>query len=95
MITNILTYMYDGYEYDMDNPLLYTDPKNFNAALDEDGYGDMGMKTMSSNDLGVIGHEPELDVENARTYTEVGQFISENGANYTDLRKGMCACKSE
>jgi len=49
-----------------------------------------GMKTLA--DQGVLAYEDELDVVNARKYTEVGQFKSENGANYTDLRSPKCGC---
>jgi hypothetical protein len=31
MNSNILDYMYEGYGYDMDNPLLYTDVENYDA----------------------------------------------------------------
>lgn len=94
MTTNNLNFMYEGYGYDMDNPLLYTDAETYNKALDKDGYSDNGMKTMASTDIGVIGYADALPTEDANKYTEIGQFISENGANYTDLRKGMCACKT-
>lgn len=93
MVTNILDYMYEGYGYDMDNQLLYTDVENYNEALDADGYSDNGMKTFSSKDIDVIGYEDAIDVANANEYKkEVVQFVSENGANYTDLRQGICAC---
>ena len=93
MVSNILDYMYEGYGYDMDNQLLYTDVENYDEALDKDGYSDNGMKTFASTDVGLIGHESALPTEDANEYKEVGQFISENGANYTDLRFGVCACK--
>ena len=93
MVSNILDYMYEGYGYDMDNQILYTDVEKYNEALDKDGYCDNGMKTFASTDVGIIGHDAALDTPNANEYTEVGQFISENGANYTDLRQGICACK--
>lgn len=92
MVTNILDYMYEGYGYDMDNQLLYTDVENFNEATDDDGYSDNGMKTFASDDLGFIAHEEALPTEDANKFTEVGQFIGENGANYTDLRFGKCGC---
>ena len=62
MVTNILDYMYEGYGYDMDNQLLYTDVENFNEATDDDGYSDNGMKTFASDDLGFI---LTLDLGNA------------------------------
>lgn len=93
MNTNILDYMYEGYGYDMDNPLLYVDTENYNSALDADGYSDQGMKTFTSKDINIIGHEVGIDVVGANDFNELGQFISENGANYTDLRQGNCACK--
>jgi len=92
MNTNILDYMYDGYGYDMDNQMLYTDVEKYNEALDADGYSDNGMKTLSSKDLGVLGHEDYIETEKANEYKEVQQFVSENGANYTDLRPAICAC---
>ena len=47
MVTNMLDYMYEGYGYDMDNQLLYTDVEKYNEALDKDGYADKGMQTFS------------------------------------------------
>lgn len=89
----MLDYMYEGYGYDMDNQLLYTDVEKYDEALDSDGYSDNGMKTFASKDLGIIGHDDALEVEKANEYKkEVIQFVSENGANYTDLRQGVCAC---
>ena len=91
MNTNILDYMYEGYGYDMDNQLLYTDVENYEEALTEESkMSTSGMETFPFQ--GIISHESQLDVADARKYTEVGQFISENGANYTDLRQGNCAC---
>lgn len=92
MVTNILDYMYEGYGYDMDNQILYTDNEKYNEALDADGYSDNGMKTFASSDLGLISHQDALTTQDANKYTEVGQFVSENGANYTDLRFGVCDC---
>lgn len=92
MVTNSLDYMYEGYGYDMDNQLLYTNVETYKEALDKDGYSDNGMKTFASNDLGYIAHENAIPTENANKYTELGQFIGENGANYTDLRFGICGC---
>lgn len=92
MVTNVLDYMYEGYGYDMDNQLLYTNVDNYNEALDADGYSDNGMKTFSSTDIGIISHEAALTTEDANKYKELGQFLGENGANYTDLRFGICGC---
>lgn len=89
MNTNILDYMYEGYGYDMDNQLLYTSVENYNQVLDKNGQSDRGMKTIAA-----IGHEDGIDVVNANEYSELNQFISEEGANYTDLRQGICGCKS-
>lgn len=93
MVTNILDYMYEGYGYDMDNPLLYIDKENYEKALDDDGYSDNGMKTFASDDLGVFGYADRLPTEDANEYKkEMIQFVSENGANYTDLRPSLCGC---
>ena len=93
MVTNTLDYMYEGYGYDMDNQLLYVDVENYEEALTEDTkMSTAGMETLTYQ--GIVGHEPQLEVEKAREYTEIGQFISENGANYTDLRQGVCECNA-
>lgn len=92
MVNNILDYMYEGYGYDMDNQLLYTDVEKYDEALDKDGYSDNGMKTLSSDDIAITGYEDRIPTEEANKYTEVGQFTSENGANYTDLRQQICKC---
>jgi len=92
MVTNILDYMYEGYGYDMDNQMLYTDVEKYNESLDKDGYSDNGMKTFSSNDLKITGYEDRLPTENDNEYKEVQQFVSENGANYTDIRQQICKC---
>lgn len=91
MVTNILDYMYEGYGYDMNDQLIYEDSKVYNEeALNENQIADFGMETLSHQ--GIIGHDPAIEVEKANEYKEVGQFISENGANYTDLRQGLCDC---
>ena len=92
MVTNILDYMYEGYGYDMDNQLLYTDVEKYNEALDKDGYADKGMKTFSSNDWKITGYQKGLPTEDANEYKEIPQFVGENGANYTDLRQQICKC---
>ena len=68
MVTNILDYMYEGYGYDMDNQLLYTDVEKYNEALDKDGYADKGMKTFSSNDWKITGYQEGLPTEDANKY---------------------------
>ena len=90
MVTNILDYMYEGYGYDMEDQRLYTDSEEYNKALNENGISDNGMETLAHQ--GIIGHEDALEVEKANKYYETQQFISENGANYTDLRQGICDC---
>ena len=92
MVTNILDYMYEGYGYDMDNQMLYTDVEKYNESLDKDGYSDNGMKTFSSDDWKITGHEDRLPTENDNKYSEVQQFVSESGAKYTDLRQQICQC---
>lgn len=91
MNTNILDYMYEGYGYDMDNQLLYVEPSKYDEALAEESkMSTNGMETLSHQ--GVIGHDPHIETEDANKYKELQQFVSENGANYTDLRQGGCAC---
>ena len=83
--------MYEGYGYNMDNQLLYTDVEEYNKALTEN-------TKMSTNGMegfayqGILGYDEPLETVSARTYTEIGQFISENGSNYTDLRQAVCDC---
>ena len=48
------------------------------------------METFSHQ--GIVSHDPALEVEKANKYTELGQFVGENGANYTDLRPRICGC---
>lgn len=92
MVTNTLDYMYEGYGYDLDNQLLYTDVEKYEEALDNDGYADKGMKTLSSNDWKITGYQDGIPTEKDNKYTEVGQFVSESGAKYTDLRQQICKC---
>ena len=92
MVTNSLDYMYEGYGYDTDNPLLYVNVENFDETLSENGkMTTRGMETLAYND-GPIGHDPAIPTEDDNKYTEVGSFISESGAKYTDLRQGICDC---
>ena len=93
MNSNMLDYMYEGYGYDMDNQLLYTDVEKYEEALDKDGYSDNGMKTLSSEDVGITSYIDPIPTEKDGEYTEVDQFISEEGSSYTDLRQQICKCK--
>jgi hypothetical protein len=89
--TNILDYMYEGWGFDMDNQLLYEDPEVYNEeALNDNSIADFGLETLAHQ--GIVGHDPALEVDKANEYKEVQQFVSENGANYTDLRQRICAC---
>ena len=92
MNSNILDYMYEGYGYDTDNQLLYTDVNNFDETLSENGkMTTRGMETLAYND-GPIGHDQAIPTEEDNKYNEVVSFISESGAKYTDLRQGICSC---
>ena len=92
MNTNCLDYMYEGYGYDMDNQLLYTDAETFNDALTEKSkMSTNGMETLAYQDIS--GYDAALDTPDANEYKkELIQFISEDGANYTDLRQQICDC---
>lgn len=91
MNTNILDYMYEGYGYDMDNQLLYTNVENYDKALSEGtDLSTCGMDTLMRQ--GVLSTEDSLPTEDSNKYTEVCSFISESGANYTDLRQSQCGC---
>ena len=94
MNTNILDYLYEGYGYDMDNQLLYTDVEIFDETLSENGkMTTRGMETLAYND-GPIGHDPAIPTDKDNEYKELASFISESGAKYTDLRQGICDCES-
>lgn len=87
----MLDIFYEGYGFDNENPLLWT--MKLGKELQDkniDGYSTEGMKTLSNQ--GVLSYNPNIDVVDANKYTEVGQFISENGANYSDLRWPVCGC---
>jgi hypothetical protein len=90
MKANMLDYMYEGYGYDMDNQLLYTDVEQYNEALNENGMSDCGMETLAHQ--GIITHDPRIPTEDDNKYVETISFISESGAKYTDLRKPLCGC---
>ena len=92
MVTNSLDYMYEGYGYDTDNPLLYVNVDNFDETLSENGkMTTRGMETLAYNN-GPIGHDAPIPTEDDNKYIEVVSFISESGAKYTDLREGKCDC---
>ena len=93
MKANMLDYMYEGYGYDMDNQLLYTDVERYNEALTEDTkLSTAGMATLARQ--GVIGHDPAIPTEKDNKYVEIISFVSESGAKYTDLRDGICMCEN-
>ena len=70
---------------------IYREIKYDKALTEESKMATNGMETFSHQ--GIVGHDPALEVEKANKYTELHQFISENGANYTDLRPRICACQ--
>lgn len=88
----MLEYGFEGYGYDNDDPRLWsvTSGKTFQDKF-VDGYSTNGMKTQAAQ--GNATFDEELDVVGANDYTEVGQFVSENGAPYTDLRPSKNVCK--
>jgi hypothetical protein len=93
MVTNILDYMYEGYGYDMDNQLLYTDVEKYNEALTSgSSMSTNGMETLAHQ--GIIAHDPAIPTEKDNKYIETVSFISESGAKYTDLRQQICGCCS-
>lgn len=87
----MIDYLYEGYGYDNDDQRLYT-LKHGEEARKQfiDGYSTEGMKTYAIQ--GVLAFEDDLDTEEANKYSQLGQFVSENGANYTDLRGPKCGC---
>lgn len=95
MNSNILDYMYEGYGYDMDNQLLYTDVEKYNEALTSgSSMSTNGMETLSHQ--GIVIHDSAIPTEKDNEYKEVASFISESGAKYTDLREGLCGgCSRE
>ena len=91
MKANMLDYMYEGYGYDMDNQLLYTDVEKYNEALTSgSSMSTNGMETLAHQ--GIISHDPAIPTEEDNKYVEIASFISESGAKYTDLRQGICDC---
>jgi hypothetical protein len=94
MKANMLDYMYEGYGYDMDNQLLYTDVEKYNEALTSgSSMSTNGMETLAHQ--GIISHDPAIPTEEDNKYIETVSFISESGAKYTDLREGICGCGRE
>lgn len=92
MKANMLDYMYEGYGYDTDNQLLYTNVENYDETLSPNGkMTTRGMETLAYND-GPIGHDDAIPTVEDNKYSELGSFISESGAKYTDLRQGICDC---
>ena len=88
----MLDYMYEGYGYDLDDPRIYFE-ENLKEQTEYgvDEYNTNGMKSLQAQD-GVC-YEDQLPTEEANEYTQIGQFISENGHPYTDLRQGRCKCE--
>ena len=41
---------------------------------------------------GQLSNDKSIDTEKTYTPTEISSFISEDGADYTDLRKPTCPC---
>lgn len=88
----MLDYMYEGYGYDMDNQLLYTDVKKYDEALSENGkMSTNGMETLAYNN-GPISHASAIPTEDDNKCNEIASFVSEDGVKYTDLRFGVCGC---
>lgn len=52
--------------------------------------GEQGMTTLTQS--GQLSNEKPIDTEKTYTPTEISSFISEDGADYTDLRKPTCPC---
>ena len=92
MKANMLDYMYEGYGYDMDNQLLYTDVENYNEALTSgSNMSTYGMETLAYQDI--VGYDPAIPTEKDNKCIEIVSFISESGAKYTDFRQGICDCR--
>ena len=93
MNSNILDYMYEGYGYDTDNPLLYVNVENFDETLSKNGkMTTKGMETLAYND-GPVGYDESLPTVDARNYNEIMSFVEESLPEYTDFRQGICDCK--
>ena len=82
---------YDGYGYDMNDQVLYSDVEKYNEALSVSGeMSTNGMETLAYNN-GPIVHEDAIPTQSDNTYNEIASFVSENDAQYTDLRFGDSA----
>lgn len=90
----MLEYGFEGYGYDNDDPRLWsvTQGKELQDKF-VDGMSTQGMKTYAQQDT--VTFNEDLDVVNANDYTELGQFISQGNADYTDLRGPKCNCDGE
>ena len=79
MNSNILDYMYEGYGYDTDNPLLYVDVENYDETLSENGkMTTRGMETLAYND-GPIGHDPAIPTDKDNEYKELDAMKEDDG----------------
>ena len=52
--------------------------------------GEQGMTTLTQS--GQLSNDKSIDTENTYEPTEISSFISEDGVDYTDLRKPTCPC---
>lgn len=52
--------------------------------------GEQGMTTLTQS--GQLSNDKSIDTEKTYEHTEISSFISEDGADYTDLRKPTCPC---
>ena len=52
--------------------------------------GEQGMTTLTQS--GQLSNDKSIDTEKTYAATEISSFISEDGADYTDLRKPTCPC---
>lgn len=52
--------------------------------------GEQGMTTLTQS--GQLSNDKSIDTEKTYATTEISSFISEDGADYTDLRKPTCPC---
>lgn len=52
--------------------------------------GEQGMTTLTQS--GQLSNDKSIDTEKTYTPTEISSFISEDVADYTDLRKPTCPC---
>lgn len=52
--------------------------------------GEQGMTTLTQS--GQLSNDKSIDTEKTYEPTEISSFISEDGTDYTDLRKSTCPC---